>query len=252
MGRSPFVVVPRGSPVLGVILLLAAVPLQAAEPQGNDRAQQPQRSDGPPPRTGFQMSFRTGLRFPMGDATDRPGDSLGRRYAYQLPIGIDLGAKVIPNLYLGGFFNLAFGSEGSDARIEAYCDDDNDDFENDISCSTIGIDVGLRAQYHFAPDRELNPWIGYGFGFGAIYQNVNDQERGYDESSASSGFDFARLEAGIDFRKRVGIGPLIELTIGRFSRERSEVRGESTFDGAIEERALHYWLMVGGRLVILP
>ena len=47
-----------------------------------------------PARTGFQMALRTGFSFPMGNATGVSSDTLSRRYAWQIPIAIDLGAKV--------------------------------------------------------------------------------------------------------------------------------------------------------------
>src|SRR5690348_1916838 len=49
---------------------------------------------GPPPRpiaSGFQAAFRTGVLFPFGDASGRSSDSLGRRYAWQIPFVVDLG-----------------------------------------------------------------------------------------------------------------------------------------------------------------
>jgi opacity protein-like surface antigen len=214
---------------------------------------QPQRNEGPAARTGFQMAFRTGLKFPFGDATGRNGDELARRYAYQLPIIFDLGAKVHEAIFIGAYFGLGFGSEGSDGRIEAYCDDNDDNFQNDVSCSTLSIELGLRGQYHFQPGKSFNPYLGYGIGFAASHQSIRDQSSGYTEESRSSGVDYAKLEAGIDFRQRVvGVGPFLELTAGRFNKEVSEVNGDETFNGSIDQRAWHFWLMVGARFVLFP
>jgi hypothetical protein len=221
---------------------------QGAPPESSE-----QPDEGPAARTGFQMAFRTGLKFPFGDATGRKGDELARRYAYQLPIIFDLGAKVHEAIYVGGYFGLGFGSEGSDGRIEAYCDDNDDNFQNDVSCSTLSIELGLRAQYHFQPGKTWNPYLGYGIGFAAVYQSLRDQSSGYTEESRSSGVDYVKLETGIDFRKRVvGIGPFLELTAGRFNKEVSEVNDDETFDGSIDQRAWHFWLMVGARFVLFP
>ena len=47
------------------------------------------------------------------------GDRLGRRYAWQWPLGLGLGGKVSDSVYIGGYLGLAFGAEGSDLDIEA-------------------------------------------------------------------------------------------------------------------------------------
>src|SRR5688572_27293580 len=54
-------------------------------------------------REGLQMAFSTGLRFPMGDASGAPGDTLAARYSYQLPLVLDIGSKVTPHVHLGGY-----------------------------------------------------------------------------------------------------------------------------------------------------
>lgn len=230
---------------------LAAEPATSTAPAG-DATTQTAPSDARPARTGFQMAFRTGLKFPFGEATGRQGDGFARRYAFQWPLVFDLGAKLHESIYLGGYFGLGFGSEGDDSRIEAYCDDNDDNFQNEVSCSVLSIELGLRAQYHFRPGKPINPYVGYGIGFAAVHQAIKDQGNGYSEESRSSGIDYAKLEFGVDFRKAVGFGPFLELTAGRFTREVSEVNGDETFRGSIDRGAWHYWLMVGGRLVVFP
>ncbi|HEX6275243.1 MAG TPA: hypothetical protein VFZ53_19520, partial [Polyangiaceae bacterium] len=113
----------------------------------------------PPATTGFQMAFRFGLAFPFGDATGAPLDTLGARYAWQVPLGLDIGGKLGPNVFVGGYLTYAFGAEGSDTLVEALCDDNDEDLENDVSCGASSLRFGLQVQYHFTPAEKTNGWI---------------------------------------------------------------------------------------------
>ncbi|MFZ5889498.1 MAG: hypothetical protein ACOY0T_00365 [Myxococcota bacterium] len=207
---------------------------------------------GPPARTGFQMALRTGFSFPMGDATGIASDTLGRRYAWQVPVAIDLGAKITRSIFIGTYFQLGFGAEGSDTEVTALCDDNDSDLSNDVSCSVLTARLGLLANYQFAPDRTVNPWLGYGIGFESATQSLNDREHGYSESNTASGFTYAQLAGGIDFRGAVGGGPYVELALGEFTRNRTSQYGRTASSGSIDDRALHAWLTLGVRFVVRP
>src|SRR4051812_1724874 len=72
-------------------------------------------SGAPPARTGFQMALRTGYAVPMGNARGANPGSTGSDLAMsdgfsgQVPIFIEIGGKVIPNLFVGGYLGLGFG-----------------------------------------------------------------------------------------------------------------------------------------------
>lgn len=205
---------------------------------------------GPPARTGFQAHFRTGVSIPGGRATGDPGDKLARRYAWQIPFAIDLGAKVTRSVFVGGYLQLGFGAEGSDARVEALCDDDDSDFENDVSCSVVSARLGVEAQYHFQPASDLNPWLGYGIGLEIDSQSLSDTT-GYREMNTATGITWAQLSGGLDFRNAVGFGPYAELSIGRFMQTRTRV-GDFESTVSIDDRAFHVWTTLGLRLVVRP
>lgn len=238
-----------------------AAPMQAAPAQPAPMYAQPAppmaepppaSGGGRPAHTGFQMAFRTGAAFPLGKATQQRGDSLARRYSWQWPLQIELGAKVTPNVHVGGYFTMAFGAEGDDAAIEEYCDDDDSNLENDIGCSALGLRLGVHAQYHFRPDQTVNPWLGYGIGFESTTQVLQDRPRGYEESTTASGITYAKLDAGLDFRLPVGLGPYLETAFGRFTKSSTNINGNKTFSGSIDDRAWHAWFTLGVRLVLFP
>ena len=97
----------------------------------------------------------------------------------------------------------------------------------------------------------VNPWVGYGIGYEASIASYSDHERGYAETVTSSGVTWAQLSGGFDLRKAVGIGPFIEVAIGEFRKTTTEI-GDETFRLPMNDRALHAWIMIGGRLVTNP
>lgn len=200
------------------------------------------------------MAFSTGLRFPMGDASGAPGDTLAARYSYQLPLVFDIGSKVTPNVHVGGYAGVAIGAEGNADSVEDYCDDDDGDLANDISCATYAYKVGAQAQYHFAPSARYNPWLGYGAGVELVSQSLNDSTRGFEERTLSTALTVGKFDLGVDFRSRsgMGMGLYSEASVGRFVNSRTEINGEATYVGKVVDPAWHVWLGAGFRLVLFP
>lgn len=190
------------------------------------------------------------MSVPAGKATGEPGDALARRYAWQIPFGLVLGSKLTREVFLGGYFHLGVGSEGSDREVEQLCDDDDADFENDVHCSALSVRLGVEAQYHFEPAAHLNPWLGYGVGFEAGVQSIGSTE-GYRESTTSSGITWAQIGGGFDFRGAVGGGPFAELALGRYMSTHTEAQ-DQVAQTSIDDRAWHVWTSFGLRLVVRP
>lgn len=132
----------------------------------------------PPAASGFQIAFRTGAMFPAGNASGAPSDSLARRYAWQLPLVLDIGGRFAHSFFLGAYLGLGIGSTGSDSRVDAACTDDDDNGRNDIVCSAASFRVGVEMQYSFAPDAHVNPWLGYGLGFESAHASISDHYKG--------------------------------------------------------------------------
>lgn len=221
------------------------------------QAQEQEPGTGHPhvkPREGLQMAFSTGLRFPMGDATHASGDSLAARYSYQLPMVLDIGSKVTKDVFLGGYLGFAYGAEGNADAVEDYCEDDDGNLTNDISCSTYAYKAGLEAQYHFAPADTYNPWIGYGAGVELFSQSLHDSTRHFEERTLSTALTPAKLDLGVDYRSKsgMGIGLYSEASAGRLVHSRTELNGSTSYVGRIEDPAWHFWVGAGLRLVLFP
>ena len=245
--------------LLPCLLLLPAVARgqpatqQPAPQQPAPRRPAPGR-DAPPARTGFQMALRLGWMSPAGNTSGASGDSLPARFSGQLPLLLGLGGKITDSLYVGGYLGASFGSDGSDVRVERACTDSDDNLHNDIACNSMTLRIGLEAQYHFMPSASVNPWLGYGIGPELASQSITDRVRARDENTTVTGWEYARLAFGVDFRlaRGIGGGPLLEGTLGEFTHSRTEINGKVAHTGAISNTALHGWVSLGVRFVLFP
>jgi hypothetical protein len=164
-------------------------------------------------------------------------------FSAQWPLMLEIGGKPIPNLFIGAYFLTGVG--GAAGAAADTCSRAN------ISCTGVNVRLGVELQYHVAPADKINPWFGYGIGYeaGALSGTANGQ----DFTVSAAGPEFAHLSAGLDFRlSRVfGIGPVASYSLGQYATLKVQ-QGGSTVDGDIKEKALHQWLMLGGRVVFFP
>jgi hypothetical protein len=231
-----------GVVVLGILGLLgasgAALAQDGAVADATAGQSTPAEVGGTPKaRVGFQMAVRTGYSVPMGKVAE--GADMSNYFSGQVPIIVDIGGKVIPELFLGGYFGLGFGATAGD--LKRACDDAN------ASCFTLGLHLGVEAQYHILPHGSVNPWIGYGLGLESVGYSATIGNTTQHESLA--GFEFARFSGGVDFRvsKVFGVGPFVDFSMGKYS---SANDGDTSID--IPNTAAHQWLTLGARFVIFP
>jgi hypothetical protein len=195
----------------------------------------------PRARVGFQMDVRTGVSVPLGKAEQ--GGKMSDLVGNQVPVIVDIGGKVIPELFLGGYFGLGFG--GPAGQTKDFCD------ANDFSCLAVSVQLGIEAQYQIIPAGRVDPWIGYGFGFESLALS-----QGNGSSSLSyGGFEFARIMAGVDFRvNRVfGVGPFFDLSMGQYSTvSQTNTSGLTSANQDIGGTTTHEWLTFGARFVFFP
>ena len=204
-----------------------------------------QTSNGTPPaRVGFQMGLRTGYAIPMGKATDASGDDMSNLFGGQVPLFIEIGGKPSPNVFVGGYLGLGFG--GTAGQLKTLCDDAG------ATCTGISVRLGAEVQYHILPDASANPWIGYGIGFEST--GVSITAGGQNGSETASGFEFAHFMGGVDFRvSRVfGLGPVVDFSVGQYSRLHAEFPNRPTRDDDITNKATHEWIAFGVRGVFFP
>jgi hypothetical protein len=113
--------------------------------------------------------------------------ALSERYSSQFLFDIELGAKATDALFIGAYLGFGVGAEGSDERIESFCDDDDGDTENDIECSVVSLRLGVMARWSFSPAETVNPWLAYGIGFESQSQSIYDRVSTRRETTTASG-----------------------------------------------------------------
>jgi hypothetical protein len=213
---------------------------------------------------GFEIGFRTGYGIALGKADG--GTSLGDYVSGQIPLWLDLGYRATPNIMIGlyGAYGFAFAGgafkDGCDSGagvagvVAAKAD-----------CSAHDLRFGGQVQYHFTPDRSLDPWIGAGFGYEWLTNSVSASAGNADVeiSNTRHGFEFLTLQGGLDFKPdeetNAGIGPYISFSLGEYSKTSIDcsgsicrtigVRGTS---GDIDDTAVHEWFTVGVRGTYVP
>jgi hypothetical protein len=203
--------------------------------------QHPPPSSLPPPaRVGFQLGLRTGLAVPLGYSSK--GEEMSNVFAPQVPIIVEIGGKVLPQLFVGGYLALGFGGAAGEAKESC----------GGSTCIGIGTRFGAEVQYHFLPDAQTNPWIGYGIGYESAGMVFAEGSR--TGTVSYNGFEFGHFMGGVDFRlsRTFGLGPFAGLSIGQYRRITYENGVRNIASGDISETAIHEWFMLGLRTVFFP
>jgi len=159
----------------------------------------------------------------------------------QVPIIVDIGGKVIPQLFIGGYFGLGFG--GVTGVNKSNCDLTNQ------ACVAVSLNLGFEAQYHILPAGAVNPWLGYGIGLESLAYSVATSNNS-TQTASLAGFNFARLSGGVDFRinRTFGVGPFVEYSLAKYTSA-----NDGNQDVDIKDiTATHGWLTIGARFVFFP
>jgi hypothetical protein len=201
------------------------------------------------PGTGFEAGLRVGFALPLGDALGgvgggEDGNDLDRVIEGAIPIWVDLGYRVLPELFVGLYGQYGFGFSGTDR-----CDG-----SAEADCPSSTMRLGLQLHYHPLLESGANPWVGLGFGYEWLTFGV---ESGQDAISFTlRGFELLNLQAGLDFEvtESFHLGPAISFSLGQYSEASSDCSGYFVDQCMVPEfeAALHEWLMLGVRGAYAP
>lgn len=183
--------------------------------------------------SGVEIGGRLGYGIPLGQIADDEDADLDEFASGVVPFWLDLGGRVSPELMVGGFLQLGVGFPGD---LFPGCD------QSSVDCSITHIRVGAQLHYHLMPFQAVDPWLGAGLGYEWLTLSASNDVQ--DTSITAHGFEFANLQAGVDFKVGAngGIGPFASLSLGQYDRLRIDGDGED-----IDEKALHQWLVLGVR-----
>ena len=224
----------------GCRAVLAALACLLLGPPSEARAAEP-----PPAQRGFQLAIRTGVALPFGNVS--PTLPMSDALSAQLPFLLDIGAKPFRYVFVGAYLGVAVGAAAG--SIAESCS------ALAVSCMGLGFRGGLQVQVHIRPDKRLNPWIGYGFGYEI------GGSRGENETTTVKnnvrGFEIGHFLAGLDIRvdDYFAAGPFVDVALGKYDLAESLINAGglvNTRGGQLEEKASHIWLILGARAVLFP
>jgi hypothetical protein len=197
--------------------------------------------------SGVEVGFRTGYALPMGQVTDEGDDpDMDNFISGAVPLWFDLGYRATPNVLVGAYFQYGFGIPGG--LVEDLCD------RNGVDCSLPVVRVGAQLHYHAQPFQAVDPWIGAGIGY--EWMTWSAEAEGQEGSLGVSGIEFVNFQGGLDLgigdERKFAVGPFVALSIGQYSSFNCDGILEDTCADDIEEKALHQWLTIGLRGVVVP
>jgi hypothetical protein len=205
--------------------------------------------------TGFEVALRTGYAAPIG----RLGASidLSSPIGGQIPLWLDLGSRVLPELFIGAYAQYGFGFDGSGVYVSNR-DRLDDSMPDVLPCSAAGvrctesdIRLGLELFYHPLPRNLIDPWFGLGIGY--EWLNLTEAMGRAHASLTLHGIEPVNLQSGVDFAlaPHVGLGPFVALTFAQFRRASVECSGVAVchvlnFSGQLPNgNRKHAWFVFG-------
>jgi hypothetical protein len=179
---------------------------------------------------------------PLGNVS-RSGPRLQELIPGQGAFGIEIGGKLNPTAFLGGFLVAGFGSEGSQFRSACQAS-----FVS--GCTTADVVLGVLLRLQASPGAARSPWIALGTGVEILDTASYDAFTNAEVArSTLTGWQMARLSVGLDFRLNpiVGLGVYVLGAVGTFSHVEGSLA--PALDGA---RRAHGWVGAGVRTTLFP
>jgi outer membrane protein W len=224
------------------LVILSAIVATAVAAAGNALAE--------PSASGIEVGARVGYEIPFGSVSGsstttngnttvtQSGSDLGDAFNGGVPLTLDAGYRINPNVYVGGFATYGFLFVNTDKSPTCKV--------NGVSCSGHHVELGANLHYHVAPDSTFDPWVGIGFGYEWLTVSVSEGNQSID--GTLTGFQFVNVQAGGDYKvaPNVGIGPFVMLAVGQFDSI-SVSSGSTSQSNDISNKALHEWLSIGVR-----
>jgi hypothetical protein len=215
--------------LLVALLVLAAV----AHAEGTDE------------RTHFEVGVRAGFSFPLGDSTQ--GKALSDEVGPSFPLTFELGARLFGHYELALVGEYAIGSVNSNTSSGCYTGTN--------ACTASTGQVGGEFLYHPLGLAGVDPY----FGVGSTYEwlIIRATVQGKDYNLSLGGWNWVVVQTGVEFPlgKLFRVGPYFLASVGQYETSSYTVPstgGPVSGSASVAHPAVHLWLSVGIRLVLLP
>lgn len=193
------------------------------------------------------IGLHSGIEVPGGAING--GNDIQNEVTYAVPLGIDIGYRVVPRLQIGLYGQYGFAKARSTECIGA--------------CGTslreaYDVRFGANAEYFFESQSRWTPWLGLGVGYEILGLEATTVVGTYNERWR--GFEFVRLTFGDDFElaDHLWVGPFVGLSFGAYNRLLTSrypeipVSQTAISDDGGGGVALHVWMTLGVCMTIAP
>jgi hypothetical protein len=207
---------------------------------------EPEPAEPPPPpdphnRRGLAFNLRLGLAAPFGNAVltstqmgqPASGVSEANTSALLLPLWIEGAYRFTRNWRAGLYFQIADAFSGSTCTN---------------GCGGYDVRFGVDGEYHFAPHRKVDGWIGLGAGYEILHTSTTAPLATSSVTTVYRGFEFGMVQAGADIRSGGGAfrwGPFAALTLAQYDHVRQISQGADI--SITPNESMHLWFFIGMR-----
>lgn len=196
-------------------------------------------------RTAFEAGARAGVSYPLGNSIS--GKALSDQVGPSFPLTFELGVRLLGRYELALVGQYALGTISSTNASGCYTG-------NNACSSSVG-QLGLEFLYHPLGLVKVDPFVGVGFGYEWLIARATIS--GKNNDLAVSGWNWVVLQTGVEFgvSSFFRVGPYALLSIGQYQNSSyTVIIGGVPQSGtsSIANPAVHLWLSVGIRLVLMP
>jgi len=172
------------------------------------------------PSNAFELTIGGGYAQGAGDIAERGANIHDLSHA-GAQVEMKAAWRLMPSLAIG-----AYGTYAQFVRGDVVAD----------GTDVRSVTAGFFADYHFRPDRSLDPYVGLASGWRGFWLYPNS-----GKNSSYQGWEIARLQAGLDYRisRNTAIGPVIGASVNTFfTNSTPETNG---FDNVHNPRASFFF-----------
>jgi hypothetical protein len=215
---------------------------------------------GPERWSRLEIGLRTAYGIPLGTTSETGGADLNDFVSGQVPIWLDLGARINGHLAFGIYYSYGFGLVGS--YLGQTCDlleSSTAGTTVDVSCYVRVHRAGLQIGHHFAPERDFDPWIALSIGHEFFDFTLSSASPSASTTSTidADGIEYMNLQLGLDYRlhEHLRAGPFLGLAAASYGELVRSCHGDCGIAGSsggdIADRSNHGWIFLGFRGVTL-
>ena len=200
----------------------------------------------PEERTAFLMSAAAGVGLPLGEAY--AGKPLADWLSVAFPLTFELGTRILGRYELAVTGTYSLGVARSTGASGCY--------NASNGCSASVGQVGLAFLWHPLGLTAVDPYLGVGVGYEWLEIRATVQGKNFDQSFG--GWNVTMLQGGVDFSLggAFTVGPYVQASLGEYLTSSYTVPtqggGVQSGSSSVANPAVHFWLAVGVRLVVIP